>query len=517
MITSGSILRRLWLPGACLLATLLLAGLRFGILAGDAITFPYELDYGEGIVWQQMRMILAGQGYAPLAPYPAIVFHYPPLFHLLAGAMAATGLDQLAAGRLVAVLSTLLAAGFAGLIVAGFAPSRKQRGAFRLGGATAALALLATQPVLIWAVVFRVDMPFLAFSLAGLWLGIRALTRPRAVHGAALCFVAAIFTKQTAIAAPLAVFAVLALTRPRTALAGIGTGMVVAVATLGAVMAATHGEFLRHIALYNLNRFSWLAGLDIPITIGMHFGLALAAAIGLVPRVRGLAAKGWLARLRTEPRDAALAILAAYLAIATAMLGLMFKSGSTINYFLEWTALIAIGAGLAVADFIGSAQAGSRHAWLAAAPWLVAAQTLAGVVLIETDYPEHAAQRGDFERLAAAMRAAPGPILSDDMVLLLRAGKPVVLEPAIFAELSAKHVLDDRPVLAMLERRGFAMLLTEGGPGEAIFDSRYTPTMRRAMRAAYPREVRLANDYVVHLPAGPLPEWANALRPAKAS
>src|SRR5690348_11443274 len=47
-----------------------------------AANTPHQLDYGEGIVWQQMRMIIDGQGYAPLKPFPAIVFHYPPVYHL---------------------------------------------------------------------------------------------------------------------------------------------------------------------------------------------------------------------------------------------------------------------------------------------------------------------------------------------------------------------------------------------------------------------------------------------------
>ena len=507
----GSIAKWRGLPVACLAVALMAAALRFGLLAGHAIAFPFELDYGEGIVWQQMRMILAGRGYAPLAPFPAIVFHYPPLYHLTAAAVAMTGLDQLAAGRLVSVLCTLVGAFLSGSIVAGFAPSGDDRAAYRIGGAATAFALLATQPVLIWGILFRVDMLSLALSLGGLWLGIRALTHPRAIHGAALCFAAAIFAKQTAIATPLAVFLVLSGVRPRTALAGIGSGLAVAGLALAATMTATHGEFLRHIVFYNMNRFSWSAGLEIPIVIGMHAGLVLAAAIGLVPRVRALSTADWRERLRVEPRAAALAMLVAYLVIATATLAMKFKSGSSINYFLEWTVAIAMGAGLAVAAAIAAARRGDRNRWLAAAPWLVAAQTLAAAVFLDADYAARAAQSPDFSRLTEAMRAAPGPIISDDMVLLLRAGKPVLLEPSIFAELSAKRVLDDRPVLAMLERRRFSMLLTEGDPGDETFDSRYSPAMTRIMITAYPQEIRLSNSYVVRLPDGPVPGWARGL------
>ncbi|MEA3061930.1 MAG: hypothetical protein QOJ94_1711, partial [Sphingomonadales bacterium] len=39
------------------LALLVFSALRLVLLAGKALLFPYELDYGEGIVWQQMVLI----------------------------------------------------------------------------------------------------------------------------------------------------------------------------------------------------------------------------------------------------------------------------------------------------------------------------------------------------------------------------------------------------------------------------------------------------------------------------
>ncbi len=77
------------------------------VFSFNALSYPYSLDYGEGIVWQQMRDMLQGTAYGPLEVYPAIVYHYPPVFHLVAGATAAiSGADQLAAGRAVEVVSS---------------------------------------------------------------------------------------------------------------------------------------------------------------------------------------------------------------------------------------------------------------------------------------------------------------------------------------------------------------------------------------------------------------------------
>ena len=83
-----------------------------------AIRYPFEIDYGEGIVWQQALRIASGDAYGSIDHYPAIVFHYPPFYHLISLATAAIlGLDQLAAGRAVSLVSTVLIGGFAGLIV----------------------------------------------------------------------------------------------------------------------------------------------------------------------------------------------------------------------------------------------------------------------------------------------------------------------------------------------------------------------------------------------------------------
>ena len=93
--------------GLLLLAVLLLVNAgRFAHFARFALGYPYDLDYGEGIVWQQMRNIVAGHGYGPIGVFPAIVYHYPPIYHLTVAATAMiTGIDQLIAGRLVSLVS----------------------------------------------------------------------------------------------------------------------------------------------------------------------------------------------------------------------------------------------------------------------------------------------------------------------------------------------------------------------------------------------------------------------------
>src|SRR5262249_11696464 len=86
------------------------------IHAFSSITHPFELDYGEGIVWQQALLIPGERMYGDINTYPFIVFHYTPLYHIAVKAIAALGIDYLVAGRGLSVLSTVATAVLAFLL-----------------------------------------------------------------------------------------------------------------------------------------------------------------------------------------------------------------------------------------------------------------------------------------------------------------------------------------------------------------------------------------------------------------
>ena len=497
--------------------TLVVAVIHFFVVGFGAIRFPFGIDYGEGIVWQQMRMIMAGHGYAPLGSFPAIVFHYPPLYHVLTGLAArATDSDELATGRAVSLVSTIAAAALLAVLTSTNRGPMEPRLPYRLGGLAAAAIWLATQPVMLWAYLFRVDPLFLAFSFGGVWLGILSLTRPIAIYGAALLFVAALFTKQTALAAPSAVFAVLLVAQPRTAAKGIITGLVAALAALAAVVDLTHGGFLKHIILYNINRFDPQKWSYLLKELGYHCGLLAAALWAIRRRWKTLHLSGdastLIGRLRSDPAAAAFCILVLYFLLTTIMLGLVFKSGSALNYFLEWLGLVSSFVGLEIADMLARLRAPGANAIGAGEVvllWALALQLVLLVLLVKLDFNDRVHDRRDLERLQTLIVAAPRPVIGDDMVAILRAGKPVLWEPSIFTELAAKGVWDERPFLAMIRAHRFAFFVSED-PGSAKYDSRHSPGVRQALAAAYP-QVRYLAQYELRFPAGPLPADAASL------
>ena len=475
---------------------------RFMGLAIGAVAFPYELDYGEGIVWYQTRMLFAGEAFGPIDGFPAIVFHYTPLFHLVSGLVAATGIDGLAAGRVVSLLSTAAMAVLAGAIVHRVvARDGGPKGAARLAALFTVFLPLLCYPIPLWSPLMRVDMLAFALSMGGVYIGLRSFSRPSAVYPAALLFVLAVYTKQTMIAAPAALFGTLLLYRPRTAFAGILTCMAAGTAALAVLAIATDGGFLRHIFLYNINRFDPERLTWIQITAEGHIGLIAAALVGAAtqfPALRAFAVK----RSNASSSAAESVFLAAYLLLTTIMLLLVAKSGSSGNYFIEWLVALCIYAGIAVSYPIRRAlDAGIGPA----APF--------GTILVPIALSVHAwtlpvppissdlmARRAvGLEILAERIRSSDRPVISDDMVILQRGGQPVLWEPAIFAELGANGVWDERPFIRMIEQRRFGFFITHRDRGRRPFDERYNPAVAEAMARAYPRREKIAG-LTLHLP-----------------
>ena len=213
-------------------------------------------------------------------------------------------------------------------------------------------------------------------------------------------------------------------------------------------------------------------------------------------------------RLQSSPGDTRFFMLLVYAALAFLMTLTIAKSGSNANYLIEWMAVLAILLGIVTRD---AANTAVRHSFPrriricsrapSFVPLLFGLQALIFFPIV--DYAEHRAPSriAELETLEAMVRAAPRPVISDDMVLLLRAGVPVQWEPAIFAELASTGTWDERPFVDRVKAGQFAFFITARQRGDRLFDSRYNPAVADAMDAAYPVKRKIAG-YTIHLPIG---------------
>ena len=106
----------------------------------------------------------------------------------------------------------------------------------------------------------------------------------------------------------------------------------------------------------------------------------------------------------------------------------------------------------------------------------------------------------EMEALTERVRAAAKPVLSEDMVLLMRAGKDVPWEPAIFKELALTGRWDEQRLIRLIEGHYFEFIITREDFSVARQgESNYTPGVAHAIARAYPR-TEMRAEHVLYLP-----------------
>ena len=178
---------------------------------GQRLAYPYFQTGSEGLILSEAAIIHAGGSiYMPFQAGTFISAPYPPFYYyLLSWLWPSNPSNLFETGRWISLLSALLTA----LLIAGIALLSHTTAFTRRNWPLPALlalisgaAFLSLPAVTVWAVRVRADMLMTALQLAGLFLvalGVR--TRREAwLWLALLPFSLALFTKQTALAAPLA-------------------------------------------------------------------------------------------------------------------------------------------------------------------------------------------------------------------------------------------------------------------------------------------------------------------------
>lgn len=448
-----------------------------------AIRYPFGLEYGEGIVWQQALLIPGPHMYGNSQQLPFIVFHYPPLYYLFTHAALWLEPSFLAAGRLVSAISAVaIAVAVAALVrLASHRPRLPSEIAI---AAAAGLLVLCLDPVRSWGGWMRVDTAAVALGMAGLVMAARADGRFWGVTAALLLCVASLFTKQTQLPVGIAVFTIALVRNPRGALAAAAVAGSVAIGALCFLELRTDGGFLHNIIGDNINRYAlhfaigtlWPERDSFPFMALMLLA-AGATAYGL--RHRLAASTSLRARLRTADRATAVrAMLLLHFGLASAMLFTLAKSGSSSNYLLDWLCVGGVLVGVLLCDLV---ETECRFL-------VVATLLILGVLTMPLrTIPDRFSQEllDGQSSLVSRIAAAQKPVASEDMTLLLLAGKSVFFEPAIVTELAAVGRWNEAPLVAMIRDKGFAfMITTDDTPGGSPHRS---AAVDAAMRAAYPR------------------------------
>ena len=495
----------------------------FASYALDAISYPYELDYGEGTVWRQMAALASSEMYSDFNAYPYLVFHYTPIYHGVTFLTSEVLGNPLATGRIVSLLASLGYAALIGFVVHQAVAPETPRWTRMAGSLGAPLVLFTFMPVFSWAPLMHVDMLALFFEMAGIALFLLSLKRPRLFYVAAIVFVLAVYTKQSFISGAFACFAVSLALRPGLTIRALALAVVLGGGVLIGFSIATGGEFTRHIFQYNINRVQWVNVSVLVRFLDRHFIMLVIAGVGvLLVAIRFGArqtAKGPRAlrvTVRDQPDAAARLTALIYLSV-TAFLTLgILKSGASINYLIPLAGACTIMFGLFTVELLSITTAGNvRSKVMASVVCLMSVWQVYANSAYWEHLPSPERQRAA-QQVVDKIRHLSGPIWSEEMTLTMLAGKNAIAESAIVTDLAIQGVWDQGPFLDLFRTRTFDVVVIKSlqqferlAHGQQEHPTRFTPELRAAIADSYP-VVEAIGEYRLYYPPPPGPHGVAA-------
>ena len=447
---------------------------------------PFERNYTDGISWAQAAVMFDWRAaYHPLQQYPFLFFPYPPVYFVVLRVVGQCVPDLLIAGRLTSAISICATCLIVGRIVA-FGSSRRIPRLTRRWGALLATLLCFQVGRSIDSVWYpHPDSLGMLLTFAGVWLYAAGIRRRALRLSAFVVLLVALFTKQVFVAAPLACLAVSFLVDPREALADLAIMLGMGFTGLAVLARVTNGEFLRHAFVYNVAQPFSPDDMVREMAINVREALPIVVLAGLAQRPllarcrRSLASTVTRLRAaaRTSPYHRVVMLLSIQMALAFLRGASVGKPGTDETCFLEWNLAAVALAGLLLVRVLDRWHAGAPPRW-ARVPLLLLAVVVVsniprvGIRANDTWRITTSRQRYEEQRRANSLavlqliKNTPGPVLSDDAVMLMRAGKALAIEPAGLAFLSETGTWDPSPFLAMISARGFSLIVVRDLSGE---------------------------------------------------
>lgn len=503
----------------CLLLLLAPVG-RFIESSASWLDYPYPRAGSEGLIlYESLLTKRGGDIYSPITPEHFISGPYPPLYYWLAAAVLPSQLPDFSGpdppasvfrdGRIISLLAALLAAALIPLIVVfeGYHDRSRQRLLLAAAaGLAGSMVFLSLPQTTVWATRFRGDMLMLAFTVAGL-LCIAFSSVKRKDEGktasrfmfhvsllfGAVFFSLAFFTKQTALAGPVAAAAYLLLRDWRLGLRWcLVMACVVLVPFALLDLATGHWFFLKMVSYHSL-RLS-----EVTLTRLLQFAFwedqwpLILVALGYV----GLMLVALVRSYRTKADTQAPSLIAVF----TLASFLFLPTGAVIG--ADHNHLLMSGLAISLATGGGIAWAANSLRW--ERPMLPAV-SLAGAFLLVLIYatvtsppsswynPDLTVPSADvqeqYRKIVHNVSQNPGTLFfSDDPGIVALAGKETAYDdPFTMTALAASGRWDEAAYRTMLREGKFGLLVLSCDANTPQFcrADTFTPGVLDAIRDGY--------------------------------
>jgi hypothetical protein len=453
-----------WSADLCKWALALTGGLLVFIATVQALLSlltlfqPWEVEYGEAIVYDQAARLVRGEPlYQPLDRPPYAVAAYTPLYYVLAGGLQATFGPGFAPGRALSFIAGLAAASLVGYLT-------RRATASRRAGAFAALLFLSLGLPHLWSALYRVDTVGVALALGAIVMLVGGDSTRRVVL-AGLLAALAFLTKQTLVTPALAGTIWLWCHNRRMAAIFLGACLALVI-SVGLVLEGATGAFLANAAFANLNptRFDVLQR-NVAALILLQGGPLTVTVLSLKD--------GWRRWLGGE------LLIMYWVAAAIPLVGLA-KVGSNHNYWIELAAITAVLATIGCWSRFGELRV-AGFGRRALVPVLLLAITILPNVQVAAASLQQAlggdalsrGRRDAFQRLVERVASEPRLVLAGSLDAVVLAGRPILLEPYIFSILYSQGQWEPGPLVQRICAGDVGLLLLpypleaggEDGPG----------------------------------------------------
>jgi hypothetical protein len=474
------VLRLLGLGAGLLLAVLLLSRLwSFVGYVRVVFDYPYQIDYDEGINLHAAWLLSQGQAvYAPFTPDHFVSALYTPLFYFLSSITLHWTGPSLEVGRLIILVSTVGIAIVLALLTANATHCWP-------AGVLSGLFFLALSPVYVWANLYKQDMLAVFFTVAGIYT-VQRLIGSRFLYAAAVPFALAFFTKQTALVGPatacLYLLARDSLSSPRglRTWQGWHRAVILAGSTAAAILipfalldVLTGHDLWVHVL--TPRKFPWIAD---------RLVKNLTKLASVHPYLIGLAAAvaAYLSYRRWH------LLFPIYLLVATGAI-LLANGYRSANYnmLLDVFPPLCLLAGTIVGE------AWNRRRMPLMAGVLVGALILLSWQALNLSSPDswyHGlpdATRGrEMSIIENFVATSRGPILSEDVGTLIRAGKDTDYDdPYAFSALAKAGAWDDSALAAKIKAHYYTFILLDYDITDLSGALRWSPKVFQAMKDNY--------------------------------
>ncbi|MCE7065079.1 hypothetical protein [Dyadobacter sp. CY326] len=488
----------------CVIGGSVLAGLLFLAIQLRLMGVQVLRDYGEGhTLWMSQQVTNLAISYKPLDRLPYVIFPYPPLYLIVSKIVSFGTGSLLLAGRSVSLVSTFGLAAVIAMLIFRSIPSSFPSLWRLASGALGAALVLSTGSVIGWASLMRVDMLGMLLMYAGLTVYILSGKREPGQYFAMFLFVLAAFAKQTLLSAPIAcaVFGLFAY--PKTTFRVCVFALLLGLLGLAVCYWLTDGGFLKNILSYNLNPFSWevvAEQFSSHLRSNMLPKLLLSAAAIITfwngKRIRRIGLKRFILLKSNEPYARTI-IIGSINALFAGLLAISIgKMGSIYNFFLAWDISLCLLAVLLLFRLLATLRTNQRvkiyRLLLLPVLFLLFIPSRWVISLVTEDFYGKIQEEAQIIRL---IHATPGPILSDNMLVITKAGRKIEAEPATLSFLTLAGGWDESPYLHLFDRGYFSLIVTT----QLLGSARYSPAVVSSIEKNYRLEGEIGS-YLIYRP-----------------